>query len=300
MRSLAIDIGGTKLQMAIFDTLRETVMIEKRRIPTSREGGGAWMVKTILDQARQLHSEFGFQRVGIGFGGPVDFQRQQLVQSTHVDGWSGIDLVASLKQFDGKSAIQHVAIDNDANVGGLGEASFGAGQGCDPLLYVTLSTGVGGGIIYGGNRVLRGADSYAGELGHLTIQPNGPECLCGSNGCLERLCGGLWIERDFGRPMVEMIEDQEFVSRYVVHLAQGLKAAIMMLNPARIVIGGGIPKAGEKLFAPLRKELSRQMPTWSRARVDVVAAALGDDSVLFGCLPLLQATLSEKTKEESK
>jgi glucokinase len=83
-------------------------------------------------------------------------------------------------------------MDNDANVGGLGEAVHGAGAGYDPLLYVTLSTGIGGGIIAGGD-VYRGADSYAGEIGHLTIRPEGPECLCGARGCLERMCSGLWL-----------------------------------------------------------------------------------------------------------
>ncbi len=88
------------------------------------------------------------------------------------------------------------------------------------------------------------------------------------------------------RPAHELMQDAAFVSRYVVDLALGLKAAIMLLNPARIVIGGGISKAGDKLFVPLRAELGRQITGWSRARIDVVPAALGDDSVLFGALAL--------------
>jgi glucokinase len=132
----------------------------------------------------------------------------------------------------------------------------------------------------------RGADSYAGEIGHLNVRPDGPECLCGSNGCFERMCCGLWLERDYGKPAKELLEDPAFVERYVVDLARGLKAGIMLLNPARIVIGGGIPKAGERLFGPLRAELGRQITAWSRARVDVVPAELGDDSVLWGALEL--------------
>ena len=177
-------------------------------------------------------------------------------------------------------------MDNDANVGALGEAIHGAGRSHRPLFYMTLSTGIGGGIITRGSEVYRGADSYAGELGHMTIHPGGPACLCGSSGCFERMCSGLWLERDCGRPAKELLTDPQFVERYVVDLALGLKAAIMLLNPDRIVIGGGISKAGDALFVPLRAELARQISAWSGARIDVVPAALGDDSVLYGALEL--------------
>jgi glucokinase len=150
---------------------------------------------------------------------------------------------------------------------------------------MTLSTGIGGGIL-GIDGVWRGADSYGGEIGHLTIDPAGPACLCGSQGCFERMCCGLWMERDYGRTAKELLQDPEFVSAYVVKLARGLKAAIMLLNPAQIIIGGGISKAGDRLFIPLREELRRQVTSWSRARIDVQPAALGDDSVLWGALEL--------------
>ncbi len=104
------------------------------------------------------------------------------------------------------------------------------------------------------------------------------------------MCCGLWLERDHGRGAKELLRDPAFVRGYVVDLARGLKAALMLLNPARIVIGGGIAKAGEGLFGPLREELGRQMTAWSGARVDVVAAALGDDSVLYGALALAQSS----------
>jgi glucokinase len=176
-------------------------------------------------------------------------------------------------------------MDNDANVGAMGEAEFGAGQGRSPLFYMTLSTGIGGGIWEDG-RIWRGADSYGGEIGHMTIRPDGPACLCGARGCLERMCCGLWLQRDHGKSARELMEDSQFVERYVVDLALGLKAAIMLLNPRRIVIGGGISKAGERLFDPLRRELGRRITSWSAARIDVVPAALGDDSVLYGALAL--------------
>jgi glucokinase len=162
---------------------------------------------------------------------------------------------------------------------------YGAGRGYRPLFYLTLSTGIGGGLV-SSDTVYRGADSYAGEIGHLTIRPAGPECLCGSHGCLERMCSGLWLERDHGRPASELMRDPGFVESYVLDLALGLKSAIMLLNPARIVVGGGISKAGDRLFLPLRAELRKQITAWSRARIDVVPAELGDDSVLWGAMAL--------------
>jgi glucokinase len=114
----------------------------------------------------------------------------------------------------------------------------------------------------------------------------GPECLCGARGCYERLCSGLWLERDHNKPAAELLADSAFVEKYVVDLAAGLKTCIMLLNPARIVIGGGISKAGDRLFVPLRAELRRQITSWSGARIDVAPAALQDDSVLYGALVL--------------
>lgn len=278
MNTLAIDIGGTKFSMAVFED-RRLVLRESRA--TDREGGRDWMLSQIELLAGAWRKQAGFDRCGIGFGGPVDFAAQRITLSTHVGGWKDFRLAAHLEERLGVPTV----MDNDANVGALGEALYGAGAGHSPLFYMTLSTGVGGGLVVDG-RIYRGADSYAGEIGHLTVRPEGPECLCGARGCLERMCAGIWFETDHGHSAKQMLEDAGFARRYVVDLALGLKACVMLLNPARIVIGGGISKAGEALFAPLREELRRQITNWSRARLDVVPAALGDDSVLHGALAL--------------
>ncbi len=275
---LAIDIGGTKFSMAVFDGSR---MVRRESRATDAGGGREWMLGQIREIAALWLAEFAFERCGVGFSGPVNFAAQRVVLSTHVGGWRDFDLCGFLHDLTGASAV----MDNDANVGALGEAEFGAGIGYSPLFYMTLSTGIGGGI-YDQGRIWRGADSYGGEIGHLTIRPDGPECLCGARGCFERMCAGLWLARDHGRSARELMGDPDFVSRYVVDLALGLKSAIMLLNPSRIVIGGGIAKAGDRLFLPLRAELRRQITSWSAARIDVVPAALGDDSVLYGGLAL--------------
>lgn len=283
MRVLALDIGGTKFTLGLYEGGRggSWSMTRRDSRATDRDGGREWMLSQIESIGRQWIGDGAFDAIGVGFGGPVNFETQQVVLSTHVGGWSGFDLPAWLED-----AFQApVTMDNDANAGALGEGLHGAGRGFRPLFYMTLSTGIGGGILTDAG-VYRGADSYAGEIGHLNIRPDGPECLCGSNGCFERMCCGLWLARDYGRPARELLLDQAFVSRYVVDLARGIKAAIMLLNPARVVIGGGFSKAGEPLFGPLRSELRNQVTAWSKARLDVVPAALGDDSVLWGALEL--------------
>ena len=280
---LAVDIGGTKFTLAAFEGDR---MVRRESRATDAAGGRAWMLGQIEEIVRLWRAEIPIERCGIGFGGPVDFAAQRVVLSTHVSGWNDFDLCGFLRDTSGAP----VVMDNDANAGAIGEAEFGAGRGCSPLFYMTLSTGIGGGI-YEGGRVWRGADSYSGEIGHLTIRPDGPECLCGARGCFERMCCGLWLARDYGRPARELMQNSDFVSRYVIDLALGLKAAIMLLNPQRIVIGGGIAKAGDRLFVPLREELRRQITSWSGARIDCVGAELGDDSVLYGALSLARKQL---------
>jgi glucokinase len=280
VKTLAIDVGGTKFSMAVFAGDR---MIARESRAIDREGGREWIMAGIGEIAAAWRREFAFEACGVGFGGPVDYAAQRVALSTHVGGWNDFPLVDHLREL----LATPVVIDNDANVGALGEAVHGAGRGFRPLFYMTLSTGIGGGIITGSG-VYRGADSYAGEIGHLTIRPDGPECLCGSHGCFERMCCGLWLERDRGRSAQELVEDPAFVRQYVQDLALGLKSAIMLLNPARIVIGGGISKAGDKLFIPLREELRSQITSWSRARIEVVPAELGDNSVLYGALELVK------------
>jgi glucokinase len=278
MNTLSIDIGGTKFSMAIFEQDR---IVRRESRATDRAGGRDWMLSQIAEIARAWQRDVKLDSCGVGFGGPVDFANQRVFKSTHVGGWSDFPLRDELA----RTLEIPTIMDNDANAGALGEANYGAGRGYPSIFYMTLSTGIGGGIYLDG-KIWRGADSYAGELGHVTIRPDGPECLCGARGCFERMCSGLWLEKDYGQPAQELMQDATFVRRYLLDLALGLKACIMIVNPARIVIGGGIGKAGEALFGPLRAELRRQITDWSAARIDVVPAELADDSVLYGALAL--------------
>ncbi len=280
MNTLAIDIGGTKVTLGLF---RDGTLIERSSRATDRSGGPEWMLDQIVAIAGPWAGNHTLHACGIGFGGPVNFQDQRVICSTHVEGWADFDLVGAVRERLGVESV----IDRDTMVGALGEGYYGAGIGARPLFYITISTGIGGGLLTD-TGLYHGADSFSCEIGHHTVQPDGPECLCGARGCLERLCSGLWLERDYGKPASELLRDPAFTSRYVKPLAQGLKTCIMFLNPARIIVGGGLSKAGDALFAPLREELRKQFTPWSRGRVDVVPAQLGDDSVLWGALVLAQ------------
>jgi len=277
-RLLALDIGGTNFSVAIFD---EQTLLGKATRPTDRIAGPTWMLDNMQEMVFDLVGECNFSACGIGFGGPVDFDSQRVIFSTQVPGWEGFDLVSEVESRFAAPAI----LDRDSMVGALGEGVYGAGKGTRPLFYITLSTGVGGGLLTK-NGLYHGNDSYACELGHHTVLTNGPLCLCGSFGCLERMCSGLWLERDYGQTAIELLKLPEFVRQYVVYLAQGLKNTIMFFNPALIVIGGGISKAGDALFIPLRRELGQQMTAWSKAKIEIVPAALEGESVLWGAMEL--------------
>ena len=214
MNTLAIDIGGTKFTLALFEDRR---MTRRESRATDRQSGREWMLGQIEAIALAWKREgvidrFGIGRCGIGFGGPVDFARQQVALSTHVGGWQEFPLSQYLQNLLGAPTI----MDNDANAGALGEARYGrrwatrragrgairsrradigvehagAKRGALPLFYMTLSTGIGGGLILEDGSVYRGADSWAGEIGHLTIQPGGPECLCGAAGAWSACAAG--------------------------------------------------------------------------------------------------------------
>jgi glucokinase len=284
MNVLAIDIGGTKHSLALF---RDRRIIRRAAYATDAAGGRAWMVDRLSRLVREWLDAAGPGSrpavCGIGFGGPVDFPSQRVGRSMHVGGWQDFPLPAVLQDATGIPC----CIDNDANLGALGESRCGAGRGVRSLLYVTLSTGIGAGIVLDG-KIYRGADSLAGELGHVPLDPDGPECSCGDRGCFEALCSGRAIEKQTGRPAAALLADPEFLGRYVPLLARGLRAALLLLNPQRMVIGGGLSKAGPAFFEALRCGVRKQVPPGLPLRAEIEPAALGDDSVLWGALLLAE------------
>ena len=191
---LALDFGGTKLTAGLAATTNlksgERRWRAHRQVPSPPGSNAQSDLEIMMGLARDMlaTAEAPLAAVGVSFGGPVDAAQGLVLLSHHVPGWEKVPLREWLEERLGVPA----AVDNDANVAALGEHRFGAGQGCDSLLYVTVSTGVGGGWILNG-RPWRGAEGMAGEIGHTVVDPDGPLCLCGKRGCVERLASGPYI-----------------------------------------------------------------------------------------------------------
>lgn len=296
---IGIDVGGTNMTGGL--AASDGALLAKVRRSTDRAGGmkaGLQLITDILSQlsARAAADGSPVDRIGVGFGGPVDFERGVVLCSHQVGGWEGVPLRDDLQRRFGVP----VVLDNDANAGTLGEWRFGAGRGYDDLLYVNIGTGIGGGVICGG-RLVRGARNLAGEIGHATVVRNGPLCTCGRRGCLEACASGDALGRRgseaLGRPLggrelfalaAEGAPDARRVLAEVVEdLAHGIGAAVSVLNPAAVIIGGGLSEAPEALFLqPLRGAIARYCLPEAAGSLRVEAAQLRYDAGVMGAVAL--------------
>jgi len=196
-------------------------------------------------------------------------------------------------------------LENDANAAGLGEFRYGAGKGARSIVYMTVSTGIGGGIILDG-KVWHGLKDAAGEVGHMTVCPDGPVCGCGNRGCLEAMSSGPSIARrareavaagrqtrlsELSKPtsadVVRLAQDGDSVAaevweEAVKYLGIGVAAVITILAPERVVIGGGVTKAGDALFQPLRERVRQRLKLVPVESVPILPAALGPDVGILG------------------
>jgi glucokinase len=305
---LALDYGGTKHTAAIL-AIGECDWLAHERVYSPPSADARYDQVTVIKLAHDLLARTQGQLVAIGvsFGGPVDSAKGVVRLSHHVPGWENTPLRDQLQAEFGVPT----AVDNDANVAALGEWRFGAGQGCTSLLYVTVSTGIGGGWVLNG-KIHSGADGMAGEIGHIVVRPGGAECVCGKRGCLEIEACGTAIARKMreclvveGRPAhaVEPITG-ESVSRAAQQgdplaqkvmddaaclLGTGLGGAINLMNPQRIVLGGGVTKSGERWWRNVRE--TARAHALPQMRVDIVPAMLGDDAPLWGAVALAEALL---------
>lgn len=289
---LGLDFGGTKLAAGIVDTESGTV-VASQRCPTPA-GGAATGFAAMLALGDALRAQVAtpIHAVGVSFGGPVEADGRTVRLSMHLPGWEEFPLAARCEAHFGVPTI----IANDADAAGLAEYRFGAGQGCQHMLYLTVSTGIGGGVIING-KLHRGEHAWAGEVGHMILKPDGPACACGGNGCLESLSSGLSIARDARANVPPSLRDRDVatISARDVAMAAaagdvvamqiwdhalgwlgvGISSASNLLNPGIIVIGGGLTGAGEQLFAPLRtimayRALSKQVVLKPAALGDVI------------------------------
>ena len=316
---LALDFGGTKHTAAVISPGQRQWQAHRRAFsPPNADASTDLKIMTSL--AHEVLAGEQPAAIGVSFGGPVDFTTGTVRLSHHVPGWENIELQRLLESEFGATA----SVDNDANVAALGEHRFGAGQGYNSLLYITVSTGVGGGWILNG-QPWRGAGGMAGEIGHTVVDPNGPMCLCGKRGCVERLASGPYIaqqvkewlqaESNQGQVLRTLVKDnlEDITAQLVSQAAaqgdnlasQALEQAgwalgvaigntANLINPQRFVLGGGVTKAGERFWEVVRR-VARETAL-PEVDFEIVPATLGDDAPLWGAVALADNLLLSYSK----
>ena len=312
--ALAVDLGGTKIAAALATPEGEIVAREQR--PTLAREGPQAVTANIIGALAQVMQQAGVARgqvmgVGIGAAGACDSRAGQVISSPNLPGWHRVPLKSIVEQGLGLPAF----LENDANLGALGEHRFGAGKGVANLIYVTVSTGIGGGVILGG-KLYTGACGTAGEVGHMTIDANGPRCNCGNVGCWEALASGTALAReavariqggaktsilelaggDLGRVSAEVVERaarqgdglaKELVLRAGHYLGVGLVNLVNIFNPELILIGGGLSKMSDLLFPTALALLKERAFEVASSCVRIEPARLGGDSGLLGAVALV-------------
>jgi glucokinase len=302
---LGFDIGGTKTMVGVAEESGKVLAMQ--RFETKGNLGPEQALSRMKEAARRVINEAGVTPdvIGIGCGGPLDRKSGTLYTVPNLPGWEGICLTREFGDEFGVPAF----LENDANAAAMGEHLFGAGKGVDDFVFLIVGTGIGGGIIANG-RIYRGFGDNAGEIGHHKIIPEGPLCPCGDRGCLEALASGTSIAR-IAREQLDQkpetllwqwISSPEEVTAELVaraagqgdsfassiwqecmyHLGIGVANVVNILNPRLVILGGGVTKAGELLFEPVRRIVrERAMPALA-ADVEVVPAKNGDLVGLMG------------------
>jgi len=305
---VGIDLGGTAIKLAIVNAEGEIIFKDSQ--PTQVAEGGDKILHQMNDMIETGVQSLGISKTelkGIGIGAPafLDLERGFVFEAVNLN-WKDYPLKDRLEKITGLDVI----VDNDANTAALGEMWKGAGQGTKELLVITLGTGVGGGLISGGN-ILHGYKGTGGEIGHVTVMPEeGYRCNCGKIGCLETIASATGIVRlatdalDKGEESVlsnvlatnGSIEAKDIavaaqegdalalniLDKVGFYLGLALGNYAVLLNPEKIVIGGGVSKAGDILFQPIRNYYRKFALTHLTGEIEINAATLGNDAGVIG------------------
>jgi glucokinase len=313
---LGVEIGGTKLQLGLGQGDGRLLGLWRGSVDAA--AGGEGIRRQIVAAVPELLTNAGIDRnqlrgIGVGFGGPTDDATQCVIKSHHIAGWDGFPLADWLHDLLDLPAV----ICNDADVAGLAEALFGAGKGLSPIFYITVGTGIGGGLIIDGE-IYRGVGKGAGEIGHLLVNDVGTDQLV----ILEETSAGWGIEArarqlrqehgwfaDLGdgpltvKRLAEVaraghLQAVSMLSMAVARLGHAIRQAVVLLCPRRVVIGGGVSLMGEELFfEPLRGHLAGQGMAAFAGLTEIVPAALGEEVVVHGALALARRKLGGTTGE---
>lgn len=306
---VGVDLGGTKIAAGLLNEQGE--MLCRSQMATAGLKSSEEVIAAIVDSIMEVSGNHPISGVGVASPGAVDSRGGVILHGTNLPGWSNIPLQAELESRLGVP----VKLVNDANAAAWGEYVYGAGQGAENMVYVTLSTGIGSGLVLDG-RLFLGSNSFAGELGHTVIDPHGALCGCGRNGCWETFASGTAIARlareamerssSFSR-MAELAASEnvpvsakhvfqavelddavacETLDYVIQYTGLGLMNIIHSYNPDCIVIGGGVSRAGAALFEPLRKKTDELVMQPYRSTYTIRPAQLKDDVGIIGAAAL--------------
>jgi glucokinase len=301
MNLLGIEIGGTKLQLVLGDEIG--VIQSRRRLTVAREAGAEGIRQQIAQAIPEVLGDSPIEAVGVGFGGPVDWRTGRICCSHHIEGWSEFDLAGWLREQTGAP----VFVDNDANVAALGEAACGAGLGFTSAFFVTLGSGVGGGLVTGG-RIYHGATPGESEIGHVRLDRTGTtvESRCSGwavdarirelkgkepHGVLASLIGNE--QGGEAKHLATALKQSDATANQLLRelaedLAFGLSHVVHLFHPQVIVLGGGLSGVGEPLRAAVESALPQFTMEAFAPGPDIRLAALGEDAVPVGALCLAQ------------
>lgn len=301
---IGVDLGGTQLRAVRID--RDGQMLAYERTDTAASGGPEQVIaqiETLITAVTVGVQHDEISGIGVGTPGPLDPFNGIVLEAPNLKGWINVPLKAILTERTGLP----VKVGNDANVAALGEWRFGCGRGCRDFIYVTISTGIGGGVI-SDRRLLLGRKGIAGEVGHMTIQTNGPLCGCGNFGCWETVASGTALARytasalEHGRPslITELAAGMPVEGRHVAAAAAqgdplastimqhegeligvGLVNLLHLYSPERIALGGGVMKSFALLESHARRVIAeRAMPPYRDVPIEL--AQLGDNVGVLG------------------
>jgi predicted NBD/HSP70 family sugar kinase len=297
--AVGVDFDHDKVRVAVSDLSRSVLAEASAPHDVDHDAQGA--LDLAAELAERVLQEAGLDRdrllgVGIALAGPIDHDNGALHPSDVLPGWLGVDVADEM----GRRLKSPAYVDNDANLGALAEVTLGAGRNASFAAYVSISSGIGAGIIVEG-RPYRGHRGTAGEIGHFVVDPQGPICRCGNRGCLETLASGPALLR-----LVQASRDEELTVRQMIELARdgdaGCRRAIAdagqvvggvvaglvnLFSPEMVVIGGDLGEAGDLLLDPLREAVRRDALPAAAADLKVVAGELGERANLLGALALV-------------
>ncbi len=306
---LAIDLGGTKIAAALISP--DNRVTDRAHSPTLAAEGLQPVLSRIFATIDRLLSQGAADPaqlggIAIAAAGAIDTDKGLITSSPNLPGWLDVPLRDIVRNRYGADT----CLLNDANAAALAEHRLGAGRGTTNLIYLTVSTGIGGGIIINGE-LYYGTSGCAGELGHMTIDANGPECSCGNRGCLEVLASGKAVADEAKRRIKEgerslladivsgELEDitaekvaiaahssdrlaLEVISRAAGYLGMGMVNLVNIFNPEMIIVGGGLSKMGELLLEPAREMVRQRAFPLCAGAVRIATDELGDDGGVLG------------------